>query len=170
MLNVEWLFSQLGGTQSVKRCNLAVDTFKTLGKCCANYAYHLYLRAHAAGKPTHRHHGHMHTHPEKNIHIDLTNELKTTFAWVPLSLWKLNTLMIILWGPESISLDEIDAAFEGLGKEKDASWRLNVDGADVLEGEVYSFDELDRIDDNLAPHALEEDISALRGGSNNGGT
>jgi hypothetical protein len=40
--DVERLFSQLGGTQTVKCCNLAVDTFETLGKCHANYAYHLY--------------------------------------------------------------------------------------------------------------------------------
>jgi hypothetical protein len=43
--NVEWLFSQLGGNQSVKRCNLAVDTFEKLGKCRANYAYHIYQHA-----------------------------------------------------------------------------------------------------------------------------
>lgn len=39
--DVERLFSQLGGTQTVNHYNLAIDTFETLGKCHTNYAYHL---------------------------------------------------------------------------------------------------------------------------------
>jgi hypothetical protein len=39
---VEHLFLALGGTQSMKRCNLSVSTFETLGKLCANHSHHLY--------------------------------------------------------------------------------------------------------------------------------
>jgi hypothetical protein len=48
---VEWLFSDLGGIQGVKHCNLTVCTFKTLGKLRNNYTYHVYQHALAAGKP-----------------------------------------------------------------------------------------------------------------------
>jgi hypothetical protein len=50
---VERLFSALGNTQSWKRCNLSVSTFKTLGKLCANYAQQLYQWDRATGKPVH---------------------------------------------------------------------------------------------------------------------
>ena len=59
--DVERLFSDLGGTQSVKHCNLSVETFETLGKLHNNYPYHLYQKDRAAGKPIHRRHAHMHT-------------------------------------------------------------------------------------------------------------
>ena len=36
-----WLFSNLTGTQGVKKCNLNVKTFETLGKLQANYNYHI---------------------------------------------------------------------------------------------------------------------------------
>ncbi|KAG1808524.1 hypothetical protein EV424DRAFT_1328829, partial [Suillus variegatus] len=37
--DVERLFSDLGMTQSAKRCNLLVETFETLGKIYANLHY-----------------------------------------------------------------------------------------------------------------------------------
>jgi hypothetical protein len=134
--DVERLFSQLGGTQSVKRCNLAVDTFETLGKCCANYAYHLYQRSRAAGKPIHRRHAHMHTRADKGIHVDLANELEATFTWVPPLAAQAEHPDDYLAGPESIDLDEIDAAFDELKKEKAKEASSDVDGAEVLEGEI----------------------------------
>jgi hypothetical protein len=58
---VERLFSDLGGIQGVKRCNLTVHNFETLGKLCNNYSYHLHTRAREAGKSTRQKHAHMHT-------------------------------------------------------------------------------------------------------------
>ncbi|KAJ8582931.1 hypothetical protein M405DRAFT_692843, partial [Rhizopogon salebrosus TDB-379] len=46
---VEQLFSDLGGIQGVKHCNLTVHTFETLGKLRNNYSYHIYQRALTAG-------------------------------------------------------------------------------------------------------------------------
>jgi hypothetical protein len=40
--DVDRLFSDLTGIQGVKRCNLTVETFETLGKLQANYNYHLH--------------------------------------------------------------------------------------------------------------------------------
>ena len=51
--NVKWYFSGLGGTQSVKQCNLTVDTFEVLSKLHSSYVHHLYKMDCAAGKPTH---------------------------------------------------------------------------------------------------------------------
>ena len=42
LADIKRLFSQLGGTQTVNCYNLTIDTFETLGKCYANYTYHLY--------------------------------------------------------------------------------------------------------------------------------
>jgi hypothetical protein len=49
---VERLFSDLGGMQSVKRCNLSVNTFQTLSKIRANLHYHIHSKNVADGKPT----------------------------------------------------------------------------------------------------------------------
>ncbi|KAG2159290.1 uncharacterized protein EDB93DRAFT_1075096, partial [Suillus bovinus] len=38
--DVERLFSDMGSTQSPKRCNLSVDTFEALAKIRANLRYH----------------------------------------------------------------------------------------------------------------------------------
>ncbi|KAG2073337.1 hypothetical protein BDR04DRAFT_1095261, partial [Suillus decipiens] len=40
---VKQLFSDLGGTQSAKCCNLSVHTFKTLGKVHTNLCNHVHL-------------------------------------------------------------------------------------------------------------------------------
>ena len=43
--DVKRLFSDLTAVQGVKRCNLTVETFKTMGKLRANYNYHLHQQA-----------------------------------------------------------------------------------------------------------------------------
>ena len=132
---VKRLFSQLGGTtQTVNCCNLAVDIFKTLGKCRTNYAYHLYERDWKAGKPIHHHHGHMHTHTKNGIDVTLANELETTFVWVPPLVTEAGNPDNYLTGLESIGPKEINETFDELEKEKQASqWARDVDGAEVLE-------------------------------------
>ena len=37
----------------------------------------------------------------------------------------------------------------------------NVDTAEVLEGEIYNFDELNHIDVGVAPCSLKEDVSVI---------
>jgi hypothetical protein len=97
----------------------------------------------------------MHTRADKGIHVDLANELETTFVWVPPLATEVEHPDDYLAGPESIDLDEIDAAFDELEKEKAASHGVvDADGKEVLEGDIYSFAELDRIDEGLAPRAF----------------
>ena len=79
---VERLFSDLGGTQSVKRCNLSVNTFQTR-KIRANLRYHIHLKNIVDGKPTRRRHAHMHTTELPGIDTGVTKQLETDFAFVP---------------------------------------------------------------------------------------
>ncbi|KAG1882059.1 hypothetical protein F4604DRAFT_1577538, partial [Suillus subluteus] len=59
--DVERLFSDMGGTQSVKRCNLSVATFETIAKIHANLRFHSHQKTLASGKSVCRRHAHMHT-------------------------------------------------------------------------------------------------------------
>ena len=87
-----------------------------------------------------------------------------TFAWVPPLGTEAEHPNDLLAGPETIDLDEIDAAFDELEKEiaTQKAADNDVDGAEVLEGSVYSFEELDRIDGGLAPRAFEDDVNIMR--------
>ncbi|KAG1779559.1 hypothetical protein EV702DRAFT_1212897, partial [Suillus placidus] len=137
---VERVFSDLGGTQSAKRCNLSVGTFEALGKIHANIRYHIHLKNVADGKPTRRHHAHMHTTELPGIDADAA-KLETDFDFVP----PLATVSgDKLEGPESISLDDIDAEFVRLEDIRNAEkmefasdWESDVDGKEVLEGRVH---------------------------------
>jgi hypothetical protein len=111
---VECLFSALGSTQSTKRCNLSVSTFETLGKLCANYSRHLYNRDCATGKLIHRHHAHMHTRTESGINVDLVNDLDKSFTWTPPFSLQSDDDDNLLARPESLTLDDIDDAFDKL--------------------------------------------------------
>ncbi|KAG1814605.1 uncharacterized protein BJ212DRAFT_1240629, partial [Suillus subaureus] len=81
--NVKCYFSGLGGVQSVKCCNLSVQTFKSLSKLQASYTNFLHKVDHEAGKATHHKHAHMHTQPECGLDIALANKLQRSFTWVP---------------------------------------------------------------------------------------
>lgn len=168
--DVERLFSDLGSTQSVKRCNLSVETFETLGKLCANYAYHLYKKAQASGKPIHRRHAHMHTRNETGINKDLVSDLEATFTWVPPLATDTGQGADHLQGPESISLEELDAAFDELEKELASTKDSEENGEKgVLDGDMYDYDELSRVDQGLAPKGFEEEVSILNEASTDRG-
>jgi hypothetical protein len=51
--DIERYFSGLGGVQSVKRCNLSVQTFESLSKLWASYTNFLHKVDHKASKPKH---------------------------------------------------------------------------------------------------------------------
>ncbi|KAG1787562.1 uncharacterized protein HD556DRAFT_1448571 [Suillus plorans] len=170
---VERLFSDLGGTQSPKCCNLSVGTFKTLGKVRANLHYHIHLKNVADGKPTQRCHAHMHTSELPGIDTDIAKQLETNFAFVPpLSAVSGDNLE----GPESISLNDIDAEFSRLedirNTEKTMEFASNwdVDGKEVLEGRAFDFAELRRVDEGLVPTTIEDEIMVADHDANEVGT
>ncbi|KAG1874433.1 hypothetical protein F4604DRAFT_1903922 [Suillus subluteus] len=83
--DVERLFSDLGSTQSPKRCNLTVDTliFEALAKIRANLRYHSHQKALANGRPIRRRHAHMYTSARPGINVDVAADLEANFAWAP---------------------------------------------------------------------------------------
>ncbi|KAG2070751.1 hypothetical protein BDR04DRAFT_1099410 [Suillus decipiens] len=142
-------------TQPQKHCNLSVDTFEALAKIRANLRYHTQPKAVANGKPARRRHGHMHTGAQPGISVDVAADLEAIFAWAPPLAPQTQNVDGDLAGPESISLEEIDAAFTLLKHEKDME-RVLIDGMDkVLEGRVYDFAELEHVDRGLLSKSVE---------------
>ncbi|KAG2050766.1 hypothetical protein BDR06DRAFT_959946 [Suillus hirtellus] len=62
----------------------------------------------------------MHTNAQPGINIDVAADLEAKFAWAPPLAPQTQNIDDDLAGPESISLDEIDAAFALLEREKEA--------------------------------------------------
>ncbi|KAG2032719.1 hypothetical protein BDR03DRAFT_1014967 [Suillus americanus] len=77
---------------------------------------------------------HVVTDPEANL------------AWAPPLAPQTQNINDDLAGPESISLDKINAAFALLEHKKEAMERVLDDGIEVLEGQVYDFAELEHVD------------------------
>ncbi|KAG1813894.1 uncharacterized protein BJ212DRAFT_1244031, partial [Suillus subaureus] len=101
-------FSGLGGAQSVKCCNLSVQTFESLSKLQTSYANFLHKVDHEASKPTCCKHAHMHTQPEYGLDIALANKFQRSFTWVPpLTGDSHNSDNEFLAGPESITDEEL---------------------------------------------------------------
>jgi hypothetical protein len=165
--DVKWLFSDLTGVQGVKRCNLNVDTFKTMGKLCANYNYHLHQQARAAGKPIHHQHAHMHTHMhtrnEPSINVDLAADLKMNFMWTPPLATQQTDSEIDLAGPESITEDDIDAAFIELEQHSLNMSTLDpeIEGDKIEADKVYNFHEFARVENGVVPTSFEDDICVV---------
>ena len=174
--DVKRYFSSLGGTQSVKQCNLTVDTFEALSKLRSSYAHHLYKMDRTAGKPTHRRHAHMHTRPQLGINPEVAADLTKNFTWVPpLAAQSESDSDDCLAGPEAVTDKELSSAFDALEREKQdletalpvsssgilVDPELELNGNEVLEGQVYSWDELDTINNGTQPTGFVEDICVL---------
>ncbi|KAG2060292.1 hypothetical protein BDR06DRAFT_1017330 [Suillus hirtellus] len=72
------------------------------------------------GKPIRRCHAHMHTNAQPGINIDVAADPEANVAWAPPLAPQTQNIDDDLVGPGSISLDEIDAAFALLEREKEA--------------------------------------------------
>ncbi|KIJ58748.1 hypothetical protein HYDPIDRAFT_33861 [Hydnomerulius pinastri MD-312] len=82
-----------------------------------------------------------------------------------------------LAGPDAITDEELQEAFGVIDREKDGAQAditrvldpdIELDGNEVLEGEVYDWKELEVIDKGAAPTGFMEDISVLEKAANNG--
>jgi len=92
----------------------------------------------------------MDTNAQPGINIDVAADLEANFAWAPPLAPQTQNIDDDLAGPESISLNEIDAAFALLECEKDVFEREPIDGNEVLEGQVYDFATLEQVEQGLA--------------------
>ena len=87
--------------------------------------------------------------------MDVAKNLEESFTWVPPLVGQSDNNMA---GPEAISLDEIDAMFTAFEQEVSMEQQESISmGQGVLEGTVYSFHELDRVDVGIVPWALDEE-------------
>ena len=67
-------------------------------------------------------------------------------------------------GPKSITVNELDKAFEELETHMVIDLSL-VNGSKVLEGQVYDLEEMKKVDKVIAPTGFQDDIQELSGGS-----
>ncbi|KAI0953795.1 hypothetical protein AcV7_007222 [Taiwanofungus camphoratus] len=166
---VERLFLDLRGIQGVRQCNLSVRTFEILGKLHASYTCHIHDHTKTLGKPTRRQHAHMHTHETTGIDINLTNDLEESFVWRP--PLAVHEEPDVLKGPEGVSMEDIDAAFDKLAQRTIDQNVLPIDpqleGENIAAGHIYSFDELEKIDAGVAPTSFNNEIQLRVGQSAN---
>ncbi|KAK7045151.1 ribonuclease H-like domain-containing protein [Favolaschia claudopus] len=152
---VERLFSGLSGIQGVKRCNLSVPTFESLGKLRNNYSYHIYQQHRAAGLPVHRKHGHMHTRAEPGIDVDLVDDLEASFTWKPpLIVENISDGDGIGVPIEQMTPEQIEAELNTweaeLAAEQAARPAVPMRQEPTDVPLIYDLDELDRIDSGAA--------------------
>jgi len=136
--DVERLFSDLGTTQYPRRCNLKIETFEMLGKIRANLRHHLHAKMAAMGKTIRK-------RRMPGIDLEVAIDLGTNFAWVPPLAAALENIDDDLAGPESITLEELDAEFDKLFElDRDRNdGNADVDGKEVLEGKAFDFSEFE---------------------------
>ena len=158
---VERLFSCLGGVQTAKRCNLAVDTFEALGKIRSNLAYELWKKTctENGGRAPHRRHAHSHIRPEAGLNLELSKDLEDTWTITPTLATRPADEQLTT--PEDITLEELEKAFARLEEEKKEENMQEVNGEEVLEGAVYSFEEYEKAIRGTAPTTFQVQVRAV---------
>ena len=114
----------------------------------------------------------MHTCPQPEINVELTDDLTKNFTWLP----PFTTMAVpstgdtndeSLAGPESITVDELEKAFTELEPPSIADPSL--DRGEVLEGYVYDLGELRKVDECVAPSGFSDELLDLSTGEGSGG-
>lgn len=152
---VERLFSNLGGIQSVRRSNLTVPKMLTLSMLRNNYQEAAQKLDDKEGK----------TRRRATAGIGAGERIEElTEAYKPYE--EVSPPEDDLAGLESISLDELDAAFGNVNS-GDRQVPESADGcaANVELGEVYAINELDRIRCGIAAPSLSEQTKLTMRGS-----
>ncbi|KAG2126430.1 hypothetical protein BD769DRAFT_1357775 [Suillus cothurnatus] len=167
--DIEHYFLGLGGVQSMKHCNLSVQTFKSLSKHQVSYAIFLHKVDHKASRPACRKYAHMHTWPEHGLNTALADELQRSFAWVPpLAGASRNSDNKFLAGPESIADEELLEEFYRFENEM-----LELQGLqegtgkvpDIFKGDIIGWNELEKVDKGITPTGFVEEIDVVAHGS-----
>jgi hypothetical protein len=112
----------------------------------------------------------MHTEDEPGINLKLAEDLERTFTWAPPFADSGNAAnpsgIEPVGGLGTIILEEIEEAYAQLDKTLQTDGLdSDVDGREVLEGKVYNFDELDRIDSGESPAAESEELNIVGSGA-----
>ncbi|KAJ7865576.1 hypothetical protein B0H14DRAFT_2347859 [Mycena olivaceomarginata] len=143
--DVEHLFSELGGVQTL-RCNLmSVDTMEKVGKIRSQLNYELHEHRRAEGKSKHWKHGHMHTAESAGIDVDVAKDLENPITWIP-----------PLEGDDEEHGDVVEKASRDLRRVLEDEAPMT-DAGSVISWELVDFDELERIEKGEST-GIEEDI------------
>ncbi|KAF8521267.1 hypothetical protein BU17DRAFT_88214 [Hysterangium stoloniferum] len=92
----------------------------------------------------------------------LVNDLDKTFTWKP-PFSTAEDDEDVLAGPEDISLDEFDTAFDELDKTIEAEHRGEefLPGEGILNGKVYDFEELAKVDNGEVPTLVVDNMDVI---------
>ncbi|GLB37173.1 hypothetical protein LshimejAT787_0402240 [Lyophyllum shimeji] len=109
----------------------------------------------------------MHTQNEPGVNVELVEGLEKDLTWQPPFSSHSNEGNIS--GPEDITLEEIDKAFDDLDaqlrEERMAATAAGTmsaeDGNEILEGMVYDLRELDAIERGIAPESAVEELDII---------
>lgn len=132
-----------------------------MGKLRANYAFHLYSQAQAAGKSTRRQHSHMHTRKDRGINVDLATDIAANFTWTPPLATQQHDDS--LEGPEGITDEDIEEAFAELDQRSADASPLDpvIEGHENDAAKAYDFDELERVNRGFVPTAFEVEVEVV---------
>ena len=102
----------------------------------------------------------MHTHNKPGINVDLAMDIKTNFTWKSSLTTKESD--VSLEGPESITDEELEAAFAELEQGPTDGNVLDPEIEDEIEaGKVYDLKEFTRVKNGVVPSAFEEDVQVI---------
>jgi hypothetical protein len=115
----------------------------------------------------------MHTRPEPGIDAELAEKLERSFSFQPpLASTSDSFDSADIQGPESISMTELEAAFDdaeqGLAKDLAANSDLTgqpLPTPEVLGGAIYNFSELENISCGIIGRAMDNIMEVIRGES-----
>jgi len=103
----------------------------------------------------------MHTREEVGIAVETAQDLEASFAWAPPLSIEPRNADDLLAGSESILLDDIAAEFAALEELKKTEEGQSVDEVEVLEGNAFDFDELDRVEQGIIPQTVLDEVETV---------
>ncbi|KAG1870764.1 hypothetical protein DFJ58DRAFT_722972 [Suillus subalutaceus] len=112
-------------------------------------------------EPSYHRHAHMHTREEVGMAVETAQDLEASFAWAPPLSTEPRDAYDLLAGPESISPDDIAAEFAALKELKRTEEVQNINEVEVLEGNAFDFDELDRVEQGIIPQTILDEVEVV---------
>ncbi|KAG1867306.1 hypothetical protein DFJ58DRAFT_911700, partial [Suillus subalutaceus] len=95
----------------------------------------------------------MHTCEEVGIAAETAQDLEASFAWAPPLSTEPRDADDLLAGPEMKRTEEVH----------------NVNEVEVLEGNAFDFDELDRVEQGIIPQAILDEVEVVNYNGEGGG-
>ncbi|KAG2034079.1 hypothetical protein BDR03DRAFT_1013688 [Suillus americanus] len=100
-------------------------------------------------------------HAEVGIAVETAQDLEASFAWAPPLLTEPRNADYLLAGLESISPDDVAAEFAALEELKRTEEVHSMNEVEVLEGNAFNFDELDRVEQGIIPQTVLDEVEVV---------